>query len=201
MLKTVFFDLGNVLVFFSHEKMFAQVGNLANIPVHKVKEIFAKEKIMARYEQGLMESQEVYETLRSHSSQRFSFEELMHHAADIFTPNFGVWEIVKALKDSKKRLVLISNTSECHYNFIRSHYPILDLFDAKILSFEVQSMKPEPLIYQKALGQAKAEPKECFFTDDIPEYVEGARKAGLDSEIFTDTSSLRSQLSLRGCSI
>jgi putative hydrolase of the HAD superfamily len=59
-------------------------------------------------------------------------------------------------------------------------------------------MKPSPLIYQKAVELAGCRPEECFFTDDISEYVEGARKFGIDAVQFVSAAQLQEELAKRG---
>ena len=57
-------------------------------------------------------------------------------------------------------------------------------FDDLVLSYEVKAMKPSPLIYREAIARAQCRPEECFYTDDIAAYVEGARREGIDAVQF-----------------
>ena len=70
-----------------------------------------------------------------------------------------------------------------------------------MLSFEVGALKPDKQIFIKALSKASCDPKECFYTDDIPEFVKTAKECGLDSEIFTTTQALQQALLHRGISL
>jgi putative hydrolase of the HAD superfamily len=199
MLKTVYFDLGNVLFFFSHPKMFSQLSECTGLPLETVKEILVDRQIQEAYEMGKIDSEELYRYFKARSAKQFSLHELIHAVSDIFTPNKALWPTVERLKKEGIRLVVISNTCECHYNRVYSHYPILRLFDHKVLSFEVGTLKPDPRIFQKALQHAECAPEECFYTDDVSAFVASARKAGLDSELFTDVPTLRDHLVRRGC--
>ena len=58
-------------------------------------------------------------------------------------------------------------------------------------------MKPDDRIYSAAVANAQCEPGECFFTDDIERYVEGARAFGIDAEQFTGEANLREHLRRR----
>ena len=84
----------------------------------------------------------------------------------------------------KYRLVLLSNTNAIHFEMIRADAASCGISTALVLSHEAGAMKPTPLIYQKAVEAAGCLPEECFFTDDIPEYVEGARRYGIDAVQF-----------------
>jgi putative hydrolase of the HAD superfamily len=59
-------------------------------------------------------------------------------------------------------------------------------------------MKPSPDIYAEAVRQAQCRPEECFFTDDMPGYVEAARAAGIDAVQFENSEQLQRELRARG---
>jgi len=192
---TIFFDLGNVLIFFDLEKMYNQLAACMKISPQILRdEHFLKPQILQKYETGLFSSEDLYRLLQSKSSHLFSFRDMMVAMSDIFTPNIELWPLVEKLKNQGNRLVLISNTNECHFNFAYSHYSVLKLFDRFILSYEVGACKPHPLIFEKALKEARG---KTFYTDDIPAFVDAGRTAGLDAELFTDVSSLQIHLQKR----
>ncbi|MBI3508227.1 MAG: HAD family phosphatase [Chlamydiia bacterium] len=201
MLKTVIFDLGNVLFFFDHGKMIQQIGTCCGINPDDLKKIFFQHQVQIAYETGQINSGDIHRILSTHASKPFTLHEWMAAASDIFTPNLSLWPVIETLKKRGMRLVLLSNTTDIHYNYLYSHYDILHKFDAKVLSYEVKAHKPQPLIFHKTLQQIHCAPNECFYTDDIPEFITGARKAGIDSEVFTDVSSLKKHLYDRGCPI
>ena len=200
MLNTIFFDLGNVLVFFSHEKMVEQVASCTGLAKDAIWKILIEEKVQENYEAGKISTPEVVQMFQKRALQPFSTAVFLKAASDIFTPNLPIYPIIKDLKGQGIRLVLLSNTSECHFHHVSSHYPILKLFDDYVLSFEVGALKPSETIFLKALSLANCPPKNCFYTDDIPEFIAGAKKVGLDSALFTGVESLKKSLLLRGLS-
>lgn len=200
-IKTVYFDLGNVLVFFSLPQMFAQLGHCTGLPPIQIKQLLFETELQELYEKGLIDTTYLYRALLKQSPRPFSLHEFMVSFATIFTPNTDLWPVIESLKKNNIRLILLSNTSECHFNYAYSHYPILHSFDHKILSFEVGTWKPDPLIFKKALHHAQCRPEECFYTDDIPAFIASARKTGLPGEIFTGVPNLKKQLQMRGCTV
>ena len=197
--KTVYFDLGNVIVFFSYPKMVDQIATCTGLTFDAVKSLLFDHKLRDLAETGKISSSDLYQRLKKESSRPFSFLELNEAFSDIFTPNEAIFPIITALKEKKIRLILLSNTSESHFNRVYSRYPILRLFDEMILSYQVGVAKPNPLIFKKALAKADCAPTHCFYTDDIPEYVSAARKTGLDAEVFTTAAALQGHLASRGC--
>jgi putative hydrolase of the HAD superfamily len=59
-------------------------------------------------------------------------------------------------------------------------------------------MKPADPMYEAAIRSAGCRPEECFFTDDMPAFVEGARRHGIDAVQFTGLEQLEKELRLRG---
>lgn len=198
MLSTVCFDLGNVICFFSHEKMFSQMSECLGISVDEIKCILQNLKLQERYESGKIDTVQLYKTFASISPKTFTLDAFSEAIADIFVPNTALWPIIEGIKERGLKLILISNTCECHYRWIAKRYPIMRLFDYNILSFEVGFMKPDPRIFQKAVEIAGSHPSKCFYTDDIPAFIESARRVGLDGEVYINVLLLKEHLKKRG---
>ena len=79
--------------------------------------------------------------------------------------------------------------------------PHLRHFHRLVLSHEVKAMKPQPEIYRAAIDAAQCRPEECFFTDDILEYVEGARRMGIDAVQFESRQQIERELTARGIAV
>ena len=198
MLKTIFFDLGNVLVFFSHPQMIRQIAACTGLDAVVVRKILFEEGFQNRYETGQIDTAQFFRIFQSKSPKLFSQADLAEAASDIFTPNPPLYPIIEQLKNKGLRLILLSNTSECHFAKVKAHYPVLKLFDDFILSYEVGALKPSETIFRKALSSALCPAASCFYTDDVPEFIQGARSAGLDGEVFTGVQSLTKALAARG---
>ncbi len=67
---------------------------------------------------------------------------------------------------------------------------MLQRFDACVLSYQVGAVKPEKAIFRAALDAIGCLPAECFYTDDVVQYVEAGRAFGLLAEVFTGVPSL-----------
>lgn len=195
-LKTVYFDLGNVLVFFSLPKMFDQIGSSAGIPPTLVKELLFDTNLRERYEKGHISTRDLFKTFQAQAKKPCSFDAFKEAFCNIFTPNLDLWHVVEELKAKGLRLVLLSNTSEGHFDYCEKHFSVLKLFDHKILSFKVGAWKPDEKIFQSALSVAKCSPQECLYIDDVPEFIESAAKLGLPGIVYRSTAELKNRLSL-----
>jgi len=115
----------------------------------------------------------------------------------IFTDTLVPESLLETLA-ARYRLVLLSNTNAIHFPWIRERYPLLRHFHDLVLSYEVKAMKPDPEIYRAAVAKAGCRPEECFYTDDIAQFVEGARAVGIDAVQFVDAAQLERELRARG---
>ena len=61
--QTIFFDVGNVLVFFSHIQMIEKMADLYQSTFDKVLEFILKKNLQANYEIGSVTTSEVCQTL------------------------------------------------------------------------------------------------------------------------------------------
>ena len=192
--KTLIFDLGNVILSFSHEKMYAQVAHLCGLSVDTIKELFLDSRIGVQYERGLISSNEIFSLLCEKSGKALDYSEVMTAGSDIFIPRPEMFELVKTLKKQGYHLILLSNINEAHYQFIDKQYDFFDLFNHLILSIEVKAVKPEKEIFDQALKRASCSPHECYYIDDIPEYVHAAEKLGIKGHVFTSPALLLEDL-------
>lgn len=188
--KTIIFDLGNVLVDFSHEKMFKQVSMVTGIPPQDVYELLFEERTGYQYERGLITTEEISALIQKKATLSFETPQLLEAASTIFTPKEEMELLVKKLKGLGYRLIVLSNTFQPHIEYISKHFTILSHFDHHIFSYKVGYAKPEPKIYEIALKKAESTPSECFFIDDKIENIRPAEILGIRCHHFRTPSLL-----------
>lgn len=194
--KTVFFDLGNVIIFFDHGKMYRQMAEYCGMQLEHL--LPSLQPFADPYERGEIDSRSIHHHLCSLSGKSLDFGGLMHAMSDIFEPNNQIISIIKELKKKKVPLYLLSNTCEAHFNYAYTHFPILHLFDGYVLSYEVKARKPEKEIFHSALQCARCTAQESFYTDDISDYIDAARALEIDAEVYQNPERLLTQLTERG---
>jgi len=122
---------------------------------------------------------------------------------EIFTlseKNRTVNYIASLLKKDYK-LAVLSNINALHYRYIKNNFSVFNNFDNVFTSFEMKAKKPDPEIYQKALGALGVSPEKAFYTDDRPELIEKARELGIKSFVFTGAEKLSQDLKSIGINI
>jgi glucose-1-phosphatase len=195
MAKTLFFDLGNVLLFFDHQKMVKQLAELCEMDplfVHEAMQTYGDS-----YERGTVDSKEIFDHLRAESKKNLHYETVMDAMGDIFQPNTPTIELALQLKEKGHPIFVLSNTCDAHFRYAIRHFPFLKAFDGHVLSYQVKARKPESQIYKKALEMAGCQREECFYTDDIPEFIEAAKSLQIDAELYTTHEALLQHFSKR----
>ncbi len=191
-----YFDLGNVLAHFSHERECRQLAAILGVTADQVREAVFESDLQARYETGLISTGDFCKEL-NHTFQKSSPEELLVDAmSDIFWLNDDIFPLVEAVRRSGLRTGILSNTCVAHWDFLARGMLAghIDAFDEVVLSFEQQVMKPNRLIYERAAEQAKTSPAEILFVDDREDNVAGARTAGFKARLFSTVVQLRAEL-------
>lgn len=197
-IRTCFFDMGNVLVFFSHEKMVRNIAELCGWSEAQTKTFLLDEGRQWKLERGDITEEQFHEDFCQAAGRLIDMDALRLAAADIFWLNESIVPVLQHLKSAGRRLVLLSNTSVTHLRFIEQRFNVLDLMDDRVTSFEAGAMKPEDRIFEVALSKANCPPENCFYTDDIQPYVDKGSSFGINARLFTNTDSLKQHLSELG---
>ena len=88
--------------------------------------------------------------------------------------------VLKALKQSKKKVGLVSNFDHPpHVRRILSHNGLKKIFDTTIISSEVGVKKPDPAIFELALHQTGILAADAVYVGDTEADVAGAIAAGI----------------------
>lgn len=198
MIKAILFDLGRVIVPFDFRRGYERLGSLCGIPAADIPRRIGETNLVRHLEKGQIGAEEFVQSLSAHLGMQITHAEFCTIWTSIFLPHTLMPESLVKNLAAKYRTVLLSNTNSIHFEMIRENYPILRHFHAFVLSHEAGWMKPEPEIYNKAIEVAGCLPGECFFTDDIPEFVVAACHAGIDAVQFQNVEQLERELRARG---
>ncbi len=201
MIKTIFFDLGNVLIHVDKERAIREIAKLPGLDLNTVKQI-AESNLEEEFEKGYFSAGEYIDKLRCEYG--ILTDVTLDHLIDIWQQPFEiipeVWELIPVLK-KQARLVLLSNTNDLHIRAVRKKYSILDELDNLVLSYEVGFRKPEEQIYREALKIENSLPEESIFIDDLHENVIAAQLIGIRSHQFRHVEGLRTFLQESGFSL
>ena len=195
--KALIFDLGRVLVYFDFTRAYGIFQALCPGPPPDIPMRLFSTDLVRRLETGRLAPRDFHAAF----SRLFDIEVEYARFCDIWTSIFTHELLPESLLESlaeRYRLVLLSNTNPIHFDMIRGAYPHLRHFHHLVLSYEVGALKPEEAIYRAAIERAGCNPEECFYTDDIAEFVAAGRRAGLDAVQFESREQIERELRHRG---
>lgn len=197
-IKAVIFDLGRVIVPFDFRRGYERIAPLCGLPAEEIPKRIAPSGLVNRFESGAIAPRDFVREFSALLGFETSYETFCETWSSIFLPETLIPESMVEGIARRYRTVLLSNTNAIHYAMLRQNYPLLRHFHACVLSFEVGAMKPMPAIYQRAIEAAQCLPEECFFTDDMPAFVEAARLQGIDAVQFESAAQIEDELHKRG---
>jgi putative hydrolase of the HAD superfamily len=195
----IYFDLGNVLLYFDHEVGFRQIAQVAGLTPDRIRRALFDEGLLEAVEIGRLSRRESYDAFCKATGTCADAAHLERAGSDVFRLNVSILPVVAKLKDAGYRLGVLSNTCESHWRFVLANFKAVfpHAFEALALSFKLGACKPDERIYRGAAELAGVPPHKIFYCDDIPANVEAACRAGFDAVQYTDTPSLVAELRKR----
>jgi glucose-1-phosphatase len=200
-IKTVFFDFGNVIAYFDHQRAVRRLVAHTDRPAPELTLQLYGGELETMYEMGQISTEQYIAGALKDGRLRCSPEEFRASFVDIFWPNQPVHRLVEKLKPFY-RLVLASNTNDAHFEHFREEYDyVLKYFDHLGTSHRAGARKPHREFFAYCQRFAGCSPSECLFIDDLATNVEAAVRFGWRGIVYSDHADLLTklqQLGLRG---
>lgn len=199
-LKAVLLDLGNVLAFHDDKVLFARMSAWGGAHPDDIR------RRMLELWEPINRGTLAGDDLRRAVCRAAGSDTPM--AAD---PFFEMWNchfrihdevlpMVEALFDRVK-VVLLSNTNDLHWQFVRGKIPQFARFQGFVISSELRVAKPDREIFEIALARAGVAAHEAAFFDDIEVFAKAASALGIHGRVFTTATTFRKQLGELGLAV
>lgn len=186
MIKTVIFDVGNVLTVFGWKDFIRSFGYSEEI-CKRVGDATIESPYWKEYDRGVMKNDDIVNLFVS--LDKGVEEEIRETMADfrgILKPADYAVSWIKDLKNRGLQVLFLSNFSQRAFDECRDALGFLDYVDGGIFSYTVKLIKPDPEIYRCILDRYDLDPSECVFIDDLTENVSAAADLGMHTIHFTD---------------
>jgi putative hydrolase of the HAD superfamily len=195
--RAAIFDLGRVLVDFEFARGYRAMEPLCRYGAEEISKRVAATSLAEDFETGRIEPRDFVARMERVLDCDIGYDRFCGIWSSIFTETLVPESLLGALA-ARYRLLMLSNTNAIHFQTIRETYPLVRHFHEYILSYEVGAMKPRREIFERAIERAGCPAEECFYTDDMAEYVEAARRLGIDAVQFRSAAQLEGELRARG---
>jgi FMN phosphatase YigB (HAD superfamily) len=199
-IQGIIFDLGRVLIDFDHGIAARKLSGVMHKTPQEIYDLFFSSGLTQLFEAGQLSPEEFFSKIKEELGLRMEYEDFLPVWNEIFflsEENKALYGLVRGLRERYK-LLLLSNINILHYNYLKEHFPVFDVFHAVIASCEAGAIKPDPRIYRKALDVLALPAQAVFYTDDRPELIEGARALGIRGFVYRGVEQLKIDLSACG---
>ncbi|TDO22418.1 HAD family hydrolase [Pedobacter duraquae] len=190
-LKILFFDIGGILLTngWGHEsrKIAAKQFGLNYDEINVLHNF-----IFNVYEIGKITLDEYLDTVIFYQPRDFTRQDFLEfiYAQSKELPDMLAW-LKEWKKDCGFRIISINNEGKELNDYRVEKFKLHLCFDAFISSCEVKLRKPDPGIFQLAMGIAQASPQQCVYFDDRVMFVTTAQKLGIKAFQHTDFESTK----------
>jgi FMN phosphatase YigB (HAD superfamily) len=200
-IEALLFDLGKVLIDFNFETGVQALHASCSISRDRFEEILWDETWIRSYERGEISTVQFHEYLCKTANLSMPLIHFRETWSSVFLPGLIVSEGLLAALRRNYPMILVSNTNEAHFEFIRSKYRVVDYFDRHVLSYQVGSLKPDRRIFEHAIAAANRPAETLFFVDDREENVLAAGQLGIKTHQFESEAGLLVALQEAGIEI
>lgn len=184
MIKTIVFDIGNVLVNFNWRQMYLERG-LKKELLERVAKATVLSPVWVEMDKGILPYEEIVDLLVEQDKEIENEIRLcLSNTNSIVTKREYAIPFIKGLKERGFQVLVLSNFNERILHECEDAMDFLSYTDGGVISYQDHFVKPQPEIYELLLKRYHLNPDECVFIDDLKENIEAAKKQGMYGIIF-----------------
>lgn len=184
MIKTVIFDIGNVLVNFHWREMYQEKGLKGEI-FDRVANATILSPVWCEIDRGIMTYEEVLDAFVNQDKEMESeIRRALENTHNIVTKRDFAIPWICGLKERGLQVLVLSNFGKKLIDDCPDAMDFLPYTDGGILSYQDHLLKPEPAIYQLLLERYGLKAKECVFIDDLQGNIDAAKGQGIHGIVF-----------------
>lgn len=185
MIKTVIFDIGNVLTQFSWKEHFASFGYSEEVQ-KKLGQATVLNPRWNEYDLGNLSDDEILESfIQNEPSIEKELRESLRDMSGILKRCDYAIPWIEELKAKGYLTLYLSNFSEKALRDCSAVMDFIPHMDGGVFSCKVHLTKPNAAIYRLLLERYSLKPEECVFLDDTLQNIEAARALGIHGIHFT----------------
>ncbi|WP_156679999.1 HAD family hydrolase [Sphingomonas profundi] len=193
-IAAVIFDVGNVLVDWQPELLYAKLIPDAATRAGFLRDVATKDWHF-QHDAGRPFADTSAELIARHPEHAEAIAAWGPRFGEQVAPMPGMGRLVEALDARGVPLFAITNFShEFWPPFRADHAAMFDRFRDVVVSGEERLTKPDAAIYRLALARFGLAPGEALFVDDRADNVAGAAAVGMTTHRFVDVPTLRAAL-------
>jgi putative hydrolase of the HAD superfamily len=191
-MESVIFDWGGVLIEDPRPGLLLFCADVFGVPQDRYTPVH--DSFLDAFGKGLISEEDFWQGIsRKLGKPAPQFPSLWSAAfRSACKPRPEVFGLASSLHKRGYKTALLSNTELPAVEIF--HESGYDMFDALVFSCEQGVAKPEPRIYEITLEKLGSTARQSVFVDDRQDYIDGAKRVGLHTILFTSFDQLKRDL-------
>lgn len=196
-IKTIMFDMGGVLINLNKQACINAYKALGYDNVEELIGNYSQQGAFLQLESGQISTEKFRDIIRREIKKPVTDKQI-DDAFIAFLVDMPDYTL-NMLSELKKQyqIFMLSNTNGIIMNYVRHNIfnreglTIDDYFDRLFLSYEMGTVKPDSLIFEKVIEETGIDPTETLFLDDSKKNTEVAEKLGFKTFVVTQGQDYR----------
>ena len=194
MIKTIIFDIGNVLMDFNFQICFRAYAPDEET-YQKIVKATVQSPVWAEFDRGLWTDEEILEGfIKNDPSIESILRNMFERLEGIIKQRDYAIPWIRELKKSGYQVLVLSNFPKKVYELFQNEMTFLQEVDGGILSYQDQVIKPDKEIYNLLMSRYQLNPQECVFLDDLKDNIKTAKELGMHTVLFTTKEEAQDEL-------
>lgn len=194
MIKTIIFDIGNVLMDFNFQICFRAYAPDEET-YQKIVKATVQSPVWAEFDRGVCTDEEILEGfIKNDPSIESILRNMFERLEGIIKQRDYAIPWIRELKKSGYQVLVLSNFPKKVYELFQNEMTFLQEVDGGILSYQDQVIKPDKEIYNLLMSRYQLEPQECVFLDDLKDNIKTAKELGMHTVLFTTKEEAQDEL-------
>lgn len=192
-IRAVIFDYGKVLSGPQKQASLIAMASILNLPTAEFERFYWRDRMA--YDRAAIDAPTYWLNIAAYAQRDLTgteIEQLRRHDVEGWAdPDPVMVEWATSLQKSGVPIAVLSNMPTDLREYVIDKINWFPRFDHMTFSCDIRCCKPDAAIYEHCLSGLKSLRSETLFLDDRPENVEGARRVGLHSFVYTSPEEAR----------
>ncbi|MCI6675645.1 MAG: HAD family phosphatase [Clostridiales bacterium] len=190
MIRTVIFDIGNVLTNYRWKGYLHSFGFSKEVEEAVANAVFLN-PLWIEFDRGVMGDHAVIEACVEQTPQyEAQIRKLFVDMTELVVEYDYAASLVQDLKKQGYQVYVLSNYGQTLFEYAKKNFQFLQYVDGGVISFQVKKIKPDAAIYEALINQYGICPEEAVFLDDTIKNLVQAEAMGIKTVHVTSYQSI-----------
>ena len=196
-LANIVFDIGNVICEWNPQKLVSSVFSYPEECKCALENIIGHKDWLMLDRGTLCLEEAIPRAARRCQLSEEKISKLFEETPKSLIPFPETVDVIKELGAKGFNLYVLSNMHDYAFEYLSSTYNFWHYFSGIVVSSHVNSIKPEPEIFNHLIDTYDLIPPKTLFLDDMSVNVQAAKKHGLEAMLIENISQLKTELNKR----